>query len=134
MSEASRPTEHEAAGRVLRRGALTCGLLSLLLLVALVVMAALGEGTANNDLTSLEANVTWGLIWGSPALIVVALNLLIWRALLRPLAWMATGKRVALVITMVIVLAVLSVGVVAVLLTLGFVVAALFSAGSGFGG
>ncbi len=123
----------DGARRALRVAAIASGVLAVVLMITLVVWAALGGGPANNDLDGVEETVTWALVWGSPVLAVVAVNLLVWRALLRPLARMSTGKSIALAITMVIVLALFSVLAVTVLLFLGFLAGVLFSAGSGFG-
>lgn len=122
----------ERARRGLRIAALVSGVLSVLITVTLVVLAALGMGTADNDLAGVGEAVTFGLIFAAPVLFVIALNLLTWRALLRPLARMGVGGRIALVIVMVLVLGIVSVALVAALLFGGFFVGAMSSAGSGF--
>jgi hypothetical protein len=122
-----------ARGRgALRIAALVTGTLSVLLTIALVVLAVLGMGTADNDLSGINESVTFGLILAAPVLFVIAMNLLIWRALLRPLARTGIGGRIALVIVMVIVLGLVSIALVAVLLFAGFFAGTIGSAGSGF--
>jgi len=122
-----------ARGRgVLRVSALVAGALSVLLTITLVVLAALGMGTANNDLSGINESVTFGLIFAAPVLFVIALNLLIWRALLRPLGRLGIGGRIALIILMVLVLGLVSIALVVVLLFAGFFAGTIGSVGSGF--
>jgi hypothetical protein len=111
---------------------ITAGL-SVALTVLLIILGILNPGADDLVVGELGDTLVWGTIFAAPILFTVAINLLVWRALLRPLARMSVGKRVALIITMVIVLALLSVVSVTVLLFLGFLFGALFSAGSGFG-
>lgn len=122
----------ERARRGLRIAALVSGVLSVLFTLTVVVLAALGMGAAGADLAGVTEATTYGLIFGAPVLFVIALNLLTWRALLRPLARMGVGGRIALVIVMVLVLGIVSVTLVAVLLFAGFFAGAIGSAGSGF--
>lgn len=114
----------ERGRRVLRVSALVSGVLSVLVTVTLVVLGALGMGTADNGLSGTGEAVTFGLIFAAPVLFVIALNLLIWRALLRPLARMGLGGRIALIVLMILVLGLSSVALVAVLLFGGFFVGA----------
>lgn len=122
----------ERARRGLRIAALVSGVLSVLITVTLVVLATLGMGTADNHLAGVGEAVTFALIFAAPVLFVIALNLLTWRALLRPLARMGVGGRIALVVVMVLVLGIVSVTLVAVLLFAGFFAGTIGSAGSGF--
>lgn len=122
----------ERARRGLRNVALVAGVLSVLVTVTLVVFAVLGMGMADNHLAGVGEAVTFGGVFAAPVLFVIALNLLTWRALLRPLAHMGVGGRIALVVVMVLVLGIVSVALVAALLFGGFFLGALSSTGSGF--
>lgn len=99
--------------------------LSVLLTVALVALGALGMGTADNDLIGVGAALVWTAVLGAPVLFVIALNLLVWRAMLRPLARRSRGEAIVLGIAVGLLLALLSVIVVVILLTLGFFAGAL---------
>ena len=112
----------EKGRRVLLLTSAITGALSVVLLIVLIVLVSLGGATANNDLAGLEETITWVLIFGSPVLFVIALNLLVWRSLLRPLGRMASGARVGLIVGVALGLALVSVIAVVVLLSLGFVV------------
>lgn len=105
----------------------------MLLVVVLVVLAAMGLGTAADNLTDGEDALVWIAVTASPVLFVVALNLLIWRALLRRVAGQTRGEAFAMILAVTVALAVGSVILVAVLLFFGFLVSAFASAGSGFG-
>lgn len=122
----------ERGRRILRVATVVTASLSVLITITLFVLAALGMGPADNHLAGIGETVTFGLIFAAPVLFVIALNLLTWRALLRPLARMGVEGRIALIVGMVLVLAVVSVVLVAALLFGGFAVGALSSAGSGF--
>ncbi|MDX2026379.1 hypothetical protein [Microcella sp.] len=122
----------ERARRGLQIAALVTGVLSVLIVVTLVVLASFGLGTADNLLAGAEEALTYGLIFASPMLFVIALNLLTWRAMLRPLARMRVGGRVAVIVLTVIVLALMSVVFVAGLLFAGFFVGTISSTGAGF--
>lgn len=122
----------ERARHGLRIAALVTGVLSVLITLTLVVLAAFGMGTADNHLAGLGEAVTYGLIFAAPVLFVIALNLLSWRALLRPLARMSVGGRIALIVVLVVLFSVVSVALVALVLFGGFFVGAMSSAGSGF--
>jgi len=115
--------------RILLLAVIITGALSVLLLIGLIVLISLGLGTANNDLAGAEEVITWVMIFGSPVLFVIALNLLIWRLLLRPLGRMTSGGRVGLIIGVTIALAVVSVLAVVLLLSLGFIVGIIISGG-----
>ncbi len=124
------PAWVESGRRVLRLAAIITGLLAVLLTIVLIVLVALGEGPANNDIGGLARWLTDTLIFAAPVAAVVALNLLIWRALLRPLGRMSTSGRVALILLMIAVLAAVSVALTAVLLFAGFLAFGVL--GSGF--
>ena len=109
----------EKGRRVLLLTAAITGALSVVLLIVLV---SLGGATSNNDLAGLEEAITWVLIFASPVLFVIALNLLVWRSLLRPLGRMTSGARVGLIVGVALGLALVSVIAVVLLLSLGFFV------------
>lgn len=117
---AAPPAWVEKGRRVLLLASAIAGGISVLLLIGLITLLVLDLGPANNDLAGLEEAISWFLIFGSPVLFVIALNLLIWRMLLRPLARMSTGGRVGLIIGVTITLGVVSVIAVVILLSLGF--------------
>lgn len=121
-------------GRLILRFAIwaTAGL-SVLLMLLIVVLAALGLGIADNDLTESEDTLVWIAVITSPVLFVIALNLLVWRAMLPRLAGQTRGEAFAFITAVTVALAVGSVIVVALLLFFGFLVGAFSSAGSGFG-
>jgi len=112
---------------VLRVAALVCGLLALALIVVLVVLALLGESLLATSLPSVAYDVVWMLTLASPVLAVVALNLVVWRALLRPIARLPRGGAIALIIGVVLALAVVSVLLVFVLLLAGFLASSALS-------
>ncbi|MEN9620358.1 MAG: hypothetical protein RL499_551 [Actinomycetota bacterium] len=119
-AEAPRAEKIERARAILRLAVIVTASLSLVATALLIVLGALGLGTADNAITGDAEFVTWLLIFLGPVLFVVAMNLLVWRALLRNLARRSPGAAVAIVIVTVIVLAVASVFVVATLLLAGF--------------
>lgn len=110
----------ERARAILRLAVIVTASLSLVTTALLIVLGALGLGTADNAITGDAEFVTWLLIFLGPVLFVIAMNLLVWRALLRNLARRSPGAAIAIVIVTVIVLAVASVFVVATLLLAGF--------------
>ncbi|MDX2026380.1 hypothetical protein, partial [Microcella sp.] len=69
----------------------------------------------------------------APISFTIALNLLVWRGMLRSLSRRTRGQAIAIVIVVVIALAFASVLLVTGLLFAGFLAGVAFSAGSGFG-
>lgn len=126
------PAWVERGRRILRVLALVTGLLAVVVTITVIVLAVLGMGTADNDLSGITETLTYSLIFGAPVLGVIAINLLVWRALLRPLGRMATAGRVGLIALMLLVLGLGSVALVALFLLGGFFAGALIGAGSGF--
>lgn len=123
------PAWVESGRRVLRLAAIVTGLLSVLLTIVLIVLVALGEGPANNDIDGFARWLTDTLIFAAPVAAVIALNLLVWRALLRPLGRMTTGGRVGLILLMVGMLGAASVVLTTVLLFAGFLAFGVIGAG-----
>lgn len=115
----------ERGRRILRVAALITGTLSIVSTIVLIVLGALGMGTADNDLIGVGSAIVWTMVLGAPVLIVIAINLVIWRALLRGLARRPRGEAIVFVVLIVLGLAVVSVILVTALLFLGFFVGAL---------
>jgi glucan phosphoethanolaminetransferase (alkaline phosphatase superfamily) len=104
--------------------------LSVLATIALIVLGALGLSVADSAADGAAEALTWMTIAGGPVLFVIAMNLLVWRALLRGLARRRRGEAIAVVVVISLALAVASMLAVATLLFFGF----LASAGGVFGG
>lgn len=114
----------ERGRRILRIAIIVTAGLSVLATLALIVLGALGMGTADNDLIGIGAAITWTMVLGAPVLFVIAINLLVWRALLRPFARRSRGEAITIGIVVGLGLALLSVVLVVIVLTIGFFVGA----------
>lgn len=121
---AADPRWVDRARRILRIAIGVTAVLSVLTTVVLVVLASLGLGTADNALGGWEEAVVWGMVFAAPVLFVIAVNLLIWRALLRGFARKTRPEVITLVVVITLSLAVASVLLVTVLLFVGFAVGA----------
>ena len=115
------------ARRILTIGAWVTGVLSVVLTVALMVLGSSVIGPAFDADGGVMGALGWILMVAPSILFVVALNLLVWRALLRTLARRDRTTRTALIIGVTAALAVGSFFVVASLMFIGF----LFTASSG---
>lgn len=114
----------ERGRRILRVAIIVTAGLSVLATITLIVLGALGMGTADNDLIGIGAAITWTMVLGAPVLFVIAINLLVWRALLRPFSRRSRGEAITIGIVVGIGLALLSVVLVVIVLTIGFFVGA----------
>lgn len=115
------------ARRTLKRLAIALPLAGLLLsIVALVVQVATG-GAFGIDPVSEISGLTLTFI--GPALLVLGLHMIVWRAMVRPLSRMTPGNRVGMIIGIGGVLSFLSVILVFILVFIGFMaLSLLFSA------
>lgn len=117
------PPAWVARGRdILRVAVWVTASLSLALTATVVVLAALGVEPGNGVVDGPEQWMTDTALLTAPVLFVIALNLLIWRALLPGLVRRTRPEAIALVVVIALGLAVASWFAVAVLLLGGFVV------------
>ncbi len=112
---------------VLRWSTIATGAVSLLVLVVTTVFAATGNNVLSSVQTEIVTNALWVATIASPVLFVIAMNLLIWRALLRQLARKPRTEKVILVTLTVVGLAVASFVAVVLLLLGGFFLFAVFA-------
>lgn len=112
---------------ILRWSSIATGAVSLLVLVVTMVLAATGNNVLSSVQTEIATNALWVATIASPVLFVIAMNLLIWRALLRPLARKPRAEKVILVTLTVVGLAVASFVAVVLLLLGGFFLLAVFA-------
>jgi hypothetical protein len=111
---------------------ITAGL-SVALTVVLIILGVTNPGADDLVVGEFADTLVWGSIFAAPISFTIAINLLIWRGLLRGLSGRTRGQAVALVIVIALSLAVASVLLVTALLFLGFLVGAFAGASSGFG-
>jgi len=130
---AAHPAWVERGRRILTVAVWITAGLSVALTIVLIVLGVLNPGADDLVPGELTDTLVWSTIFAAPILFTVAINLLIWRALLRGLAGRTRGQAFALVTVIAVSLAVASVFMVTLLLFLGFFVGALSSTGSGFG-
>ena len=111
----------------LRIAILITGALSLGILLVVLVFAAIGQNVLASADTEFGTNLLWVATLASPVLFVIAMNLLVWRALLVPIARKRRGETIVLVTVTAVGLAVASFAAVVVLLLGGFLVTAVFA-------
>jgi hypothetical protein len=116
----SSPAGIARARAILRTATLVVGGLSVVMLILIVVLSSLGFGTTDLDVSGAGEPAVWALVFASPVLIVIALNLLTWRALLPGLARRSSGAAITLSAVIALGLAVASILVVFLLLLIGF--------------
>lgn len=116
------PVWVERGRRALRIAVWITAGLSVILTVALVALGLMGMATLNLDIEGPGSAFVWLTVIGAPVLFVIALNLLVWRAMLRPLSRRARGEAVVIGLAVGAGLAIVSVIIVVILLTVGFFV------------
>jgi hypothetical protein len=110
----------DRARAILRIAVIVTASLSVVMTLTLIVLSSLGLGTAANVITGTAEWLTWFLIFVGPVLFVIAMNVLVWRSLLRGLARRTLNEAIVLAAVATLLLAVASMISVAVLVLLGF--------------
>ncbi len=110
---------------------ITAGL-SIALTIGIVILGVLNVGAADLVPGELTDTLVWSSIFAAPISFTIAMNLLVWRGMLRALSRRTRGQAIAIVIVVSIALAFASVLIVTGLLFAGFLAGITFSAGSGF--
>lgn len=139
-AEAAKPAEpvtSEAAPAWVDRGRriltiatwITAGL-SIALTIGIVILGVLNVGAADLVPGELTDTLVWSSIFAAPISFTIAMNLLVWRGMLRPLSRRTRGQAIAIVIVVAIALAFASVLLVTGLLFAGFLAGITFGSGS----
>ncbi|MBA4248924.1 MAG: hypothetical protein C0444_11640 [Microbacterium sp.] len=110
---------------------ITAGL-SIALTIGIVILGVLNVGAADLVAGELTDTLVWSSIFAAPISFTIAMNLLVWRAMLRALSRRTRGQAVAIVIVVSIALAFASVLLVTGLLFAGFLVGVGVGASMGF--
>lgn len=110
---------------------ITAGL-SIALTIGIVILGVLNVGAADLVAGELTDTLVWSSIFAAPISFTIAMNLLVWRGMLRALSRRTRGQAVAIVIVVSIALAFASVLLVTGLLFAGFLVGVGVGASMGF--
>lgn len=118
--------------RILTIGTWITAGLSIVLTIVIFLLGVLNVGAPDLVPGDLTDTMVWSTIFGAPITFTIAMNLLVWRGMLRSLSRRTRGQAIAIVIVVAIALAFASVLLVTGLLFAGFLAGVAFSAGSGF--
>lgn len=110
---------------------ITAGL-SITLTIGIVILGVLNVGAADLVAGELTDTLVWSSIFAAPISFTIAMNLLVWRGMLRALSRRTRGQAVAIIIVVSIALAFASVLLVTGLLFAGFLVGVGVGASMGF--
>jgi hypothetical protein len=130
---AQRPEWLDRGRRILTVAIWITAGLSVALTIVLIIMGLLNPGADDLVPGELADTLVWSTIFAAPILFTIALNLLVWRGLLRWFGGRTRGEAFAFITGVSVALAVGSVILVTLLLFFGFLAGAFFGAGSGFG-
>jgi hypothetical protein len=138
-AEPAEPVTREATAAWVDRGRriltiatwITAGL-SIALTIGIVILGVLNVGAADLVAGELTDTLVWSSIFAAPISFTIAMNLLVWRGMLRALSRRTRGQAVAIVIVVSIALAFASVLLVTGLLFAGFLVGVGVGASMGF--
>jgi hypothetical protein len=118
--------------RILTIATLITAGISIALTIGIVVLGVLNVGAADLVPGELTDTLVWSAIFAAPISFTIAINLLIWRGMLRGLSRRTRGQAIVIVILVSLALAFMSVLLVSVLLLMGFFAGITFASGSGF--
>lgn len=108
---------------------ITAGL-SIALTIGIGVLGVLNVGAADLLPGELTETLVWSAIFAAPVSFTIAINLLIWRGMLRGLSRRTRGQAIVIVILVALALALMSVLLVIALLLMGFFAGITFGSGS----